>query len=48
MWGDVGYLISPSISQPSRQNWRVAIVNHNYIQRSILSTFQRSLRPSGT
>ena len=36
MWGDIGYLISPSnLSHLGRI--RVAIVNHNYIQRSMLS-----------
>lgn len=44
MWGDIGYLISPSnLSHLGRI--RVAIVNHNYIQRSMLSlTLQFSLR----
>lgn len=36
MWGDIGYLISPSnLSHLGRI--RVAIVNRNYIQRSVLS-----------
>lgn len=46
MWGDIGYLISPSnLSHLGRI--RVAIVNRNYIQRSVLSlALQCGLCPS--